>query len=80
MMEKDVSGIFNCGTGKAVNLEDTAQVVAKKYNARVIHEPMPITLRPQYQVFTEADMTKIKEHIELPKFWSVEEYLNDTSV
>ena len=41
---------------------------------------MPMTLRPQYQVHTEADMTKIKEHIELPKFWSVEEYLNDTSV
>ena len=41
---------------------------------------MPLTLRPQYQPFTEADMTLIQEHIELPKFWSVEEYLNDTVV
>lgn len=80
MMEKDVSGVFNCGTGKAVNLEETAQMLAKKMNATVIHEPMPITLRPQYQPYTEADMTLIQEHIKLPKFWSVEEYLNDTGV
>ena len=41
---------------------------------------MPRHLQNQYQVHTQADMTKIQEHIKLPKFWSVEEFLNDTSV
>jgi ADP-L-glycero-D-manno-heptose 6-epimerase len=80
MMATDVSGIFNCGTGIANNLQETAEIIAKKTGANIIHKPMPIHLQNQYQVHTQADMTKIKQHIELPKFWSVEEFLNDTSV
>lgn len=80
MMDTDISGIFNCGTGIANNLQETAEIIAKKTGANIIHTPMPRHLQNQYQVHTQADMTKIQEHIKLPKFWSVEEFLNDTSV
>jgi ADP-L-glycero-D-manno-heptose 6-epimerase len=80
MIEKDVSGIFNCGTSKASNLDSIAKTIANRLDAKIKYIPMPAHLQGQYQVYTEADMTKIQEHIELPKFWSVEEYLNDTNI
>jgi len=80
MMNKDVSGIFNVGTGEANNLEEVANTIAKKYNAEVETIKMPHHLQGQYQPFTQADTEKLLEQIGDHKFWTVEEYLNDQSV
>lgn len=77
MMNKDVSGIFNLGTGIENNLQEVSEVIANHYDAEIKTIPMPFHLRSQYQPFTCADTTKLLEQIGEYKFWSVEEYLND---
>ncbi len=58
----DVNGIFNVGTGKARMWIDLARAMfmatGKKPNIRYVE--MPENLRDQYQYFTEADITKLK--------------------
>lgn len=80
MMNKDVSGIFNVGTGVANNLQEVAELIAEKYNAKVETIEMPWHLKGQYQPFTEANNEKLLENIGNHKFWSVGDYLNDQTV
>jgi len=55
------TGIFNLGTGKARTWNDIAKsmfaAVGKKENVEYIE--MPDYLKPKYQYFTEANMTKL---------------------
>ncbi len=57
-----VSGLFNIGTGKARNWNDLVKAVfsamGKKPNIEYI--TMPESIRSQYQYFTEADITKLR--------------------
>jgi len=58
-----ISGIFNIGAGKARTWNDMVKAVfaamGKKPNIKYIK--MPEQLRNQYQYFTEADITKLRE-------------------
>ncbi len=57
----NVSGIFNCGTGKAESFAEIAKTVKEVYpNASLEIVPFPDTLKGKYQTFTEADMTKLR--------------------
>ena len=64
MLEVDQSGIFNVGTGVPRSFKSIAEVIAKKYNAKIVEIPMPEKLRGQYQEYTCADMKKLLSHID----------------
>ena len=58
----DVSGLYNCGTGKARSFHD---VVTSVYTALgetpdINFVPTPEEIRDKYQYFTEADMNRLK--------------------
>lgn len=57
-----VSGLFNCGTGKARSFLDmvTAVYAAMGKQADINFVPTPIEIRDRYQYFTEADMNRLK--------------------
>lgn len=54
------SGIWNVGTGSTRSFYSVAEEIAKKYNAVIEYIDMPETLRTQYQVYTCADISKLK--------------------
>lgn len=53
------SGVWNIGTGKPMSFRDVANIVG----GEVREIPIPDNIRPSYQEFTCADMTKTKETI-----------------
>ena len=59
---REVSGLFNCGTGLARSWKDLAAAVyhalGLQPNIRFID--MPESLRAKYQYFTQADMAKLR--------------------
>jgi len=77
MMEQDVSGVFNLGTGKAVDVESIAKTIADKYNATIEYIDMPDKLKGQYQEYTCADNAKLHNTIPIRHWLTLEEYLND---
>jgi hypothetical protein len=56
------SGIWNLGTGVATSFESVARSIAEKYNARIEYIPMPENIALQYQKYTCADLTNLKQH------------------
>ena len=60
---EDVSGLFNCGTGKARTFKDLAAAVyaALGQDEKIEYIPMPEHLRDKYQYFTQADMSKLRK-------------------
>ncbi len=79
MMNQDVSGIFNLGTGKARNLESVAQVIADKYDAKIKYIDMPEKLKGQYQEYTCADNALLHNTIPIRHWLTIEEYLNESN-
>ncbi|MEL7411942.1 MAG: ADP-glyceromanno-heptose 6-epimerase [Pseudomonadota bacterium] len=60
-LENGVSGIFNCGTGRAESFEEVAKAVVKHHNKGEIQTiPFPDHLKGAYQEFTQADLTKLR--------------------
>jgi ADP-L-glycero-D-manno-heptose 6-epimerase len=69
---RDVSGVFNCGTGRAqtFNRLATAVVNAVRGTSDTLHDlvaqrlieyiPFPPQLAGKYQSFTEADLTRLR--------------------
>jgi ADP-L-glycero-D-manno-heptose 6-epimerase len=57
-----VSGIFNLGTGEARSFADVARAIAAALGvpANIEYIPMPEAIRPNYQYFTQADMTRLR--------------------
>ena len=57
-----VSGLFNCGTGRARSWNDlmSALFAAMGRSPEIEYIDMPESLRNQYQYFTEADGTKLR--------------------
>ena len=49
MMHQDVSGVYNLGTGKAVDIESVAKVVANDTGAKIEYIDMPDHLKNLYQ-------------------------------
>jgi len=64
MLEQDVSGIFNLGTGTATSFKTIADTVAKKYNATIEIIPMPDNLKSHYQAYTCSNNKKLLDHID----------------
>lgn len=74
-----VNGIFNLGTGKARNWNDLIKAVftAMKKKTNIKYIEMPEALRNQYQYFTEADMSKLKNAGCPVRFSSLEDSVKD---
>ena len=76
MIDADVSGIFNVGTGQAVSFESVANAIAAKYNATINRIPMPQEIQGSYQEFTQANLEKLSEYVDID--WiTVEDYINN---
>jgi ADP-L-glycero-D-manno-heptose 6-epimerase len=54
------SGIFNIGSGKPRSFLD----IANTFNVEVVEIPMPDILKPSYQKYTCADMTKTRKTLD----------------
>lgn len=59
MMNSVESGVWNIGTGKPTSFSDVANMIAKKYNARIEIVPFPDRLKDSYQKFTCANTDKL---------------------
>ena len=59
----DKKGIFNIGTGKARTWNDLANAIFSALNIApdIEYIEMPDNIKNQYQYFTEAKLTKLKE-------------------
>lgn len=71
----DVSGIFNCGTGRARTWIDLAQALftAVGRPPRIRFVEMPEALRDKYQYHTQADITRLRAAGYTNAFTSIEE-------
>lgn len=60
---RDVNGLFNCGTGNARSWNDLADAVFAAMGAapRIEYVEMPEAIRNQYQYFTQAEMAKLRK-------------------
>ncbi len=70
----NVSGIFNLGTGKARSFLDLASTVYRALGKEphIKFRDTPLTIRDQYQYFTQADMTRLREAGYTQPFTSLE--------
>ena len=56
-----VSGIFNCGTGKSQSFNDVANAVVNYHQRGTIeYIPFPDSLKGAYQSYTQADFTQLR--------------------
>lgn len=57
-----ISGLFNCGTGKASSFNQMARAIFAAIGTapRIQYTDMPETLAAKYQYFTQANMTKLR--------------------
>ena len=57
----EVSGIYNCGTGRAQTFNDVANAVIKWHGKGAIrYIPFPEHLKGAYQSYTQADLTQLR--------------------
>ena len=72
---KDVSGLFNVGTGKARSFADLAKATFRAMGVRedIEYIDMPEHLRGKYQYFTEAKMDKLRQAGYSKPFYSLED-------
>jgi len=58
-----VSGLFNCGTGRAASFRELAEATfaAMGLDPDIEYIPMPESLRGKYQYFTQAEMSKLRD-------------------
>lgn len=71
----DVSGLFNLGTGKGRSFKDLAGAVfsACGKEPKITYVDMPESLKPKYQYFTEADISKLRAAGYSKEFTSLED-------
>lgn len=59
--QNNVSGIFNCGTGRAESFKAVAEAVIKHHGKGAVETiPFPDHLKSRYQKYTQADLTKLR--------------------
>lgn len=75
----EASGIFNLGTGRARSWNDLAHAVfrAMKKPPRIVYIDMPLSVRDQYQYYTEAVMDKLRDAGYEAPFTSLEDAVAD---
>ena len=72
--QNGISGIYNCGTGKAESFEEVAKAVVKYHGRGEIETiPFPEHLKSRYQEYTQANLTKLREAGYQNEFKSVAE-------
>lgn len=78
-LNNEVNGIFNVGTGKARSWNDLATAVfnAMDYPVRIQYIDMPDNVKNQYQYFTEANITKLRNAGYTEEFTSLEDGVKD---
>ena len=59
MIQRNISGIFNAGTGKPISFMDVAKYVSRKTGAEIRTIPFPEHLKGHYQSYTCANMEKL---------------------
>ncbi len=76
---KDVSGLFNVGTGEARSFKALAEATfsAAKKEPKISYMDMPQGLRAKYQYFTQADMDKLRAAGYDKPFTSLEDGVRD---
>jgi ADP-L-glycero-D-manno-heptose 6-epimerase len=57
---KNISGIFNCGTGQTATFQDVADTVSNQLNVPIEEIPFPDILKGKYQSYTCADLTSLR--------------------
>ncbi|MGE4319753.1 MAG: ADP-glyceromanno-heptose 6-epimerase [Deferribacterales bacterium] len=61
MENKNVTGIYNCGTGNCRSFGDIADIFRKRYpDAKISEIPFPDSLKGKYQKYTQADLTGLR--------------------
>ncbi|KDM90651.1 ADP-glyceromanno-heptose 6-epimerase [Photobacterium galatheae] len=59
--QNGVSGIFNCGTGRAESFQAVADAAIKHHGkGKVETVPFPEHLKGRYQTYTQADLSKVR--------------------
>lgn len=59
--QNKISGIFNCGTGRAESFKSVADAVLSHYKkTELAHIPFPEHLKGRYQAYTQADLTQLR--------------------
>lgn len=79
MENRNISGIYNVGTGKARTFKDLANAVfaALNLNSEIEYIDTPADIRDKYQYFTEAKMDKLKQAGYQKDFYSLEAGVKD---
>ena len=74
-----IGGLFNIGTGDARTWNDlvTAVFAGMYKNPDIEYIDMPQSIRNQYQYFTQADITKLKQAGYSKKITSLEDAITD---
>lgn len=58
--ENNVSGIFNCGTGRAESFQEVADAALNFHQkGEIEYIPFPEKLKGRYQAYTQADLTNL---------------------
>ena len=72
---KDKSGLFNLGTGQGRSFKAMAEAVFKACDKppKISYVDMPNSLKPKYQYFTQADMSKLRAAGYTKEFTPLEE-------
>ena len=77
MENKEISGIFNLGTGKSSAFNDIAQAVINwNKKGKIEYIDFPEKLKGSYQSFTEADVSKLRKAGYREKFMDITEGVN----
>lgn len=59
--QKSISGIFNCGTGRAESFQAVADAVLNHHQkGQLEYIPFPEKLKEHYQAYTQADLTQLR--------------------
>lgn len=79
LKNKQISGIFNVGTGNARTFNDLAKSVFNSLGMKssIKYVDMPEGLREKYQYFTQAKMDKLRQAGYKNEFFSLEEGVKD---
>jgi ADP-L-glycero-D-manno-heptose 6-epimerase len=79
LLDNEVSGLFNLGTGQARSFLDLAKATfaAMELTPNISFIPTPEALRAHYQYWTQADMTRLRQVGYSAPFMSLEEGVRD---
>lgn len=77
--KKELSGIYNIGTGVEHTWNDVASALFKACGKKknIEYVDMPEQLRAKYQYFTKADMTKLRRAGCNHRFWTLDKAIDD---